>query len=239
MDSEASKTANPEELAKIYEEVFGRSVQFDEELRLNMDLHETDDAEFLKRASEFVCPNYKELEIANVCDDPNSIEITNTFLTSSTPEHIELFSFLRDEYSDLELSTFKDGITQVLPAVTNSVVISKFRLSHVDLVDLIEGSRNTESLSLVDCKIDLDDTFAVNTETQYKLKELVLIGSCEKDNSELLDATKLPILAEALSKTNIKETLEKVCVMNHLYLQDEVKEVFNSRGFNITVEGKR
>ena len=210
MDSEASKTANPEELAKIYEEVFGRCLQFDEELRLSMDLYEEDDTEFLKRASEFICPNYKELEIVNVCDDPDSVELTNTFLTSSTPEQIETFSFCRDQYSDLELSTFKEGIIKVLPAVTKSVEISKFRLGQADLVNVIESSRNTESLSLIDCKIELDDTLVVNTDIQYKLKELVLNGSCEKENSKLLDATKLPILAEALSKTSLKETLEKV-----------------------------
>jgi hypothetical protein len=164
-------------LSKLYHEIIGREVVFNDEIRLHLDLYDEDDAVFMGRASEFQCPNYKELEITNVCDDPESVKILNDFLCFCTPSYIGSFTISKDIYSDVDMSTFSLAIETILPAITFNIEICEFTIDQACLKNIIEGARNARSLSIVDCTIELNDTFIIDPNIEFKLTELVINGS--------------------------------------------------------------
>ena len=223
-------------LAKLYQKHVGREIVFNQEFRLHCDVYDEDDYEFLKDASMNQCPDYKELVIENVSDDQESVKIVNDLLAFSTHKCIQEFSFLCDQYSDGDISHFSAGLMTVLPTIVSNIEISSFNVNQANLVNIIECSRNVDTLNILDCQIECNDTLELDPNLDYKIKTLVLDGSCKKQSDEFLNDQKLPILAEAISKTNMKTNLKKVRVLNHHFLQEEVRQIFERFGMNIEVK---
>ena len=230
---------NIEKLEILYFEIFSREVQFNDEFRLWLDLYEDEEVEFLERARKYQCPNIRELSIENVYISEHISEVLNKFLQNSTPENIGDFSFMSDsDYdTDKSISTFSTGLKSLLPSVTGNVEISDFDLNQESLIDILQNSSCT-NLLIYDCRIKIDKDFRLDSLCYYSIKTLVLEGSWKKNDDEYLNRETLPILARALSKTNLKHDLQKVRVLNHDYLQKEVQDIFKQYSMHIEVNEK-
>lgn len=220
-------------LGKLYNSIFQKDIVFDSEFRLHLDCYEESDYEYLTEASMYKCPDYRELAIENVFYEPDSENILNKFLTHSTPKQILEFSFAANQYSEKDISEFSEGLRSILPAITHSVEIWDFQINQAMLTNIIECSYNVEELRLFDCEIELNDTFELNPDLDYKIKVIYLDGSCKKHEDVFLDSRKLPIFAQAISRTSLKKSLKKVRVLNHHYLQEEVQTIFAEVGMEI------
>lgn len=225
-------------ISYLYKLIFGKDVEIDSEFRLQVDLYEENDVKFISEASQYKFQNYKDLSIENVWDDEATVKTVVDFLITSTPEHIEQFSFVCDQYSNGKLNVYSEGLHVLLPAITHSIKLYGFKIDEETFKSVIEGSRNATELSILDCQINISKEFELNPDLEYRTEVLYLHGSCKKESGHYLNPNKLPIFVEALSKTGLKNSIKKVRVLNHQFQQDEVQKVFADFGMDVEVKEK-
>lgn len=121
-----------------------------------------------------------------------------------------------------------------LPNVVKVIEISRFTIESQTLVHIIKGARNSEILSLTDCNISVDEGIKFENSFDYKFFEFLLHGSLHKSSGGYLNETTLEVLAKAMSQTNIKSKLITCRTMDHQFTREEIMEIFNKEGFNIT-----
>ena len=86
----------------------------------------------------------------------------------------------------------------------------------------------------VNCSIDIDDSFTLDSSFSYSFAKIDFTGSLENDNMQLQDIKKLEILAKEFSKTNLLSKLRSVSVdHNNNDLRQEIRSVFKQYGLKI------
>ena len=86
----------------------------------------------------------------------------------------------------------------------------------------------------VNCSIDIDDSFTLDSLFSYSFAKIDFTGSLENDNMQLQDIKKLEILAKEFSKTNLLSKLRSVSIdHNNNDLRQEIKSVFKQYGMKI------
>lgn len=135
------------------------------------------------------------------------------------------------------MDTFKEGLENVLPAVTEQVYLFHFLLRESGIRTIIENSTNATQLVLRGCKIgDLRQGFKLDPSREYSLESLDLYWTCRKQGSEYLTLDKLKVLAEAMSKTKIRLTLTSIHLCKGKVDENDVKSIFNTLGFKVDVQ---
>ena len=165
----------------------------------------------------------------------------NTFLCNSMPNKI-LNIYIDNAWWELE--RFKDSFPSLLPCVWGQISIHRSYITTQEMIkQIFEFSVNWEELKLRYNHVShLDETFFAQSIQDYKIHTLDLHLTYLPDYDDGSDPTrmttdKLRNMLNALSNTNLPETLKLVYMYHDQNWEDESNEercleIFREYGFN-------
>ncbi|CAI2366294.1 unnamed protein product [Moneuplotes crassus] len=197
------------------------------------------DKEFIREVKQYRFPKIKQLRLrwlSGFKGDKEIKDISDFF--KSSVKVLDKGICIHGGSGHFDLSQVKKGFNSLLPCVQGEIYLDTLYCNE-EMVQLIfEKSFRVRRIVFCNCKIDISESFSLSHVPMYKLQSLDLYCSCAEDNSDYLDYIKLPILAKAMSNTNIVNTLEHLHVRESWYSSKEVSKIFKvENGFNVEING--
>lgn len=195
------------------------------------------DREFIVACQKLNFPQVKKLTITNMAgiEADHEIYAANKFLAKAVIKPMKYLHLGSCNYVPLE--NYTKGIGKVVKLVTHQVYLYGFEIGEPHLKDLFENARKTEELVLFDAKVRICKDFALNPKLNYKIRSLDLFKTARRDEEDYLDEKKIVYFFEALAKTNLKDTLKSIHVMENQYPAEELTWLLKKLGFKAVVEG--
>lgn len=126
-----------------------------------------------------------------------------------------------------KLNKIHTGLSQCLPRFHEKINFDQIKFDNHTLKVVIEGSCNTKDLFLTNCNVCIDESFNIDPKIIFKIECIDL--SMTWFNNKLL------ILLNELSKTNMKDTLKKVHILETDTEDEDIEKLFTSCGFTVTI----
>ena len=223
-----------EEIEEIYQQIYGQDINLTSELTLILDLESIKDIKFMQRVKDLRFPIYKRLQIhfpRNIIS--HQIETLTSFLDHFSLSSIRYVSFSSCRGKS-KIDEFIPSFKMFLPKVTCELEIRNCNIGCETLQELIESAYNVKNLTLFNCNLEIDRTFIVSSDKKYNLTVLDLNWTYRNGAYGSLSKNKLEIFADALSETNIVDTLKFVVESNVSSAHSkEINRVFEERGFDV------
>lgn len=130
--------------------------------------------DFVTEAVKYKMPSIGYLKFSQLDEASEEyLDCLHTFITESCEKPIKTLCLGGGYYSSI--SIIEKGVPQILPRITDRVLIVCFTVNDQQLIDILEGSRNCSSLVLQDLYLEeMSDKFSINSEYEYNLTELAL-----------------------------------------------------------------
>lgn len=203
-------------------------------MSLELDLTREKDKDIMLALRETQLPNIRKLFIqglSGIRTDEENFGFLS-FLRHSLPENLPTFSLYNDSGSNWRnLEDYFEPLERCIKTVKKEVYIFGFRIKATTLVRLLQSCHKVERLSLVNCEIK-DGDYTLPQSTRYHIKSLNLSSNtCDKEDDDCLNYTKLNKLFTAISKTNMCSSLKEVFINGDRFPIDELEEILATAGF--------
>lgn len=199
---------------------------------------EEKDLEFVDKTKHLRFPSLKKLTLWHLAlsNSRHEAKIANEWLSNAFYYNLKYFE-IDSGFRRIDLSKYRGGLQNVLSLVTHQIYIARFKIDVDTLKQIFERGHQARCLVFYNCKIDSLDGFHLNPSLNYRIRELDLYLTCRKAEKRFVSQYKLRKFVKALSRTNLKHSLTYVHVTESEFPQNEVQQIFDEFGFELTVHG--
>ena len=161
--------------------------------------------------------------------------MVNKFLANALDKPLQYLHLGCEKYTDI--SNFNIGIRSITSLTKFQVYIKRFNIDGLNLKEILECSSDAENIIFYDCHIGSLEGFELNDAIDYNTKVLDLYMTCNSKDNNKLNNQKIIAFVEALAKTNLKDSLERIHVRDSDYYINDLANIFKKFKFNATICG--
>ena len=188
-------------------------------------------------SSKLRLPNIRKIKIDHISDGNKEL---NSFFQNWVPSKIDLLWVNRNRNTPtgIKMDFYIDSISKSIKSVEKEIYLTWFEIKEPELEQIIKSASNWERLifrySDIHCSKKLD--FSVSD--KYKIKFLSFTfcgytGSKDRKTDWITTPSSFKNIVEAISKSGLKDSLEKVDIYwNDTLKKDVVQAMFNELGMS-------
>uniref|UniRef100_A0A7S3JHB8 Uncharacterized protein n=1 Tax=Euplotes harpa TaxID=151035 RepID=A0A7S3JHB8_9SPIT len=129
------------------------------------------------------------------------------------------------------------GMNSLLSCVTEVVFLHSFTVSQKQLVQIIEHSFRATQLVVYWCRCEIDETFCINRNLDFKIQKLDLFRTLSEADGQCINKQTLEFFIKGLSKSKLLNSVRYVHVREEDFKAIKVQEMFNKYKFRVRVKG--
>ena len=183
-------------------------------------------------SSKLRLPNFRKIQIDFISEGNKEL---NSFFQNWVPSKIDLLSvnYWRNTETGIKMGLYIDSISKAMKSVQKEIYLGCFEIKESELEQIIKSASNWERLVLrysdIHCSKKLD--FSGSDKHKIKFLSFTLCGSTyfeERKSDWKRTPSCFKNIVEAISKSGLRESLEKVDIARNPTLKkDEVQVMFN------------
>lgn len=229
--SENTEKYTPITCQQIYKQEVGADLCINKDTYLDINTSNAGQTNFITKMVELKMklPPIKGLHLNPL---PANDLVVRQFLGESLPECLPRFALNYNTLNYTPLVFYKQEVASILPRVTKEVFINYLTISSRCLETIIKGSANSNRLVIRTSKVDVDDDLDF-TGPVYKTSYISFAYTGDGNYSNWVAPwTAFRKIAEAMSKTSLKDSLNTVNVHTCTIGVADAQQILVDNGFN-------
>ena len=187
-------------------------------------------------SSKFRLPNIRRIQIDYISDGNKEL---NSFLKNWVPSKLDLLSVnnLPNTNTGVKMGFYIDSISKAMKSVSKEIYLYCFEIKESELEQIIKSASNWERLILRFSDIHCSKKLNFSVFAKYKIKFLGFYNCGSSSSYRKTDWKKTPScfknIVEAISKSGLRDSLEKVDIDNNNTLDKyKVEAMFKKLGMS-------
>ena len=188
-------------------------------------------------SSKLRLPNIRKIRIDYISDGNKEL---NSFFQNWVPSKIDLLSvnYYLNTSTGIKMDFYIDSISKAIKSVQKEIYLRCFEIKEPELEQIIKSSSDWERLIIDFCDIHCSKKLDFSVSSKYKVKFLSFrhcgntYSSYRKSDWKSTPSS-FKNIVEAISKSGLKDSLEKVDIYgNQTLKKDVVQAMFNELGMS-------
>ena len=141
------------------------------------------------------------------------IHFFNQFLGNSVPGKLEEFKV--NALFLIAICPFSKQLSNTFLSVTSIITISNFRITEENFCQIIEGSRNWNTLIFDDCKINMMNPITLDETLNYKTSKIKFLWRLESilDKYRIWNYSKV---FQEMKRTSLQKSISEIVIKSNI-----------------------